>query len=256
MKNKSILFYLFMPLRVIWFIWILLWFAFTGIIAFLFYLVIFNFFKGKRKTLVTFYVTKWWGRILMAGMGIYTIAKGTDKLDKNQRYVLVSNHLSMVDIPVCMSSCPVPFSFLAKKEVDKIPFVGFLARNAHVYVDRKSPQSRLKSMDIMRKHLNETASILLFVEGTRNITDQPLMKFHSGAFNIAIETQKPIAVLVIIGSEKTMNPRYGFQAAPGLPIAVWTDPIPTEGMTLSDIPKLSETVRERMLAILKEYGKA
>ena len=82
--------------------------------------VIFNFFKGKRKTLVTFYVTKWWGRILMAGMGIYTIAKGTDKLDKNQRYVLVSNHLSMVDIPVCMSSCPVPFSFLAKKEVDKM----------------------------------------------------------------------------------------------------------------------------------------
>ena len=108
----------------------------------------------------------------------------------------------------------------------------------------------------MRKHLNETGSIHLYVEGTRNKTSEPLLKFHSGAFNIAIETQKPVAVLVIIDSDKTMSPKYAFQASPGLPIAVWTAAIETEGMTLDDVPKLSEMVRERMMTVLKEYGRA
>jgi len=256
MKNKSIFHYILLPLRIIWFLWGLIWFAVTGIIAFGCYLVIFNLFGGRKKVLATFYITKCWGKVLMAGMGIFVRARGTEKWDKNKRYVLVSNHLSMVDIPVCMSSCPVPFSFLAKKEVDKIPFIGYLARNAHVYVDRKSPESRIKSMEIMRKHLNETGSIHLYVEGTRNKTNEPLLKFHSGAFNIAIETQKPVAVLVIIDSDKTLSPKYSFQASPGLPIAVWTAPIETDGMTLEDVPKLSEMVRERMLSVLKEYGRA
>ena len=93
----------------------MIWFFITGILAFPIYIVVFNVFKGRRKVLITFFVTKWWGKILMAGMGIFVRARGTEKLDKNQTYVLVSNHLSMVDIPVCMGSCPVIFSFLSKK---------------------------------------------------------------------------------------------------------------------------------------------
>lgn len=243
-------------LRTIWFAWLLIWFVFTGIIAFAFYIVVFNLFTGKRKIWITFYVTKWWGRFLMGGIGIFMRAKGTEFLDKNQTYILVSNHLSMVDIPVCMSTCPIPFSFLAKKEVDKMPFVGYLARNMHVYVDRKSPESRIESMETMRKHLNEKSSIHLFVEGTRNKSNAPLQKFHKGAFALAVETQKPIAVMVIIGSERGINPRLKFQAAPALPLAVWTKPISTEGMTEEDIPKLMEMVRERMLSVLKEYNRA
>ena len=108
----------------------------------------------------------------------------------------------------------------------------------------------------MRKHLDEKGSIHLYVEGTRNKGPEPLKKFHNGAFSLAIEAQKPIAVLVIIGSEKTINPNYNFQASPGLPIAVWTDPIPTEGMKAEDMSRLSEMVRERMLSVLKTYGRA
>jgi 1-acyl-sn-glycerol-3-phosphate acyltransferase len=111
-------------------------------------------------------------------------------------------------------------------------------------------------METMRKHLEEKSSIHLFVEGTRNKGPEPLKRFHNGAFSLAIEAQKPIAVLVIIGSEKTINPNYSFQASPGLPIAVWTEPISTEGMSSGDVPKLSEMVRERMLTVLKEYGRA
>jgi 1-acyl-sn-glycerol-3-phosphate acyltransferase len=247
--------YIFAPLRFIWFIWLLIWFLATGIVAFLFYITIFNLFSGRQKIMATFYVTKWWGRILMGGVGVFMPAEGTHLLDKNKTYVLVSNHLSMVDIPVCMSSCPVPFSFLAKKEVDKMPVVGYLARNMHVYVDRKSEESRKQSLENMRQHLEENSSIHLYVEGTRNKGDELLQRFHKGAFRLAIDTQRPMAVLVIIGSEKALNPRYKFQASPAIAKAIWTEPIETVGMTMEDLPKLEQMVRNRMLEVLTAHDR-
>ncbi len=252
----NVLYYLFLPLRVFWFFWLLTWFLITGIVAFICYLLIFNVFRGRRKIMATFYVTKWWGRVLMGGVGVFMPAQGSNHLDKSQTYVLVSNHLSMVDIPVCMSSCPVPFSFLAKKEVDKMPVVGYLARNMHVYVDRKSEESRKQSLENMRNHLDQNSSIHLYVEGTRNKGDEPLQPFHKGAFRLAIETQKPIAVLVIIGSEKALNPRYPYQASPAIAKAIWTPPIPTQGLSMEDIPQLEELVRNRMLEVLKAHKRA
>lgn len=248
--------YISRPLRVLWFIWFMIWFFTTGILALLFYVLIFNLFRGRSKTMATFYVTKYWGRILMGGIAVFMPAEGTQHLDKKKSYVLVSNHLSMVDIPLCMSSCPVPFSFLAKKEVDKIPVVGYLARNMHVYVDRKSEASRQQSMENMRAHLNDNRSIHLFVEGRRNKGNEPLQRFHKGAFRLAIETQKPIAVLVIVGSENALNPRLKFQASPAIAKAVWTEPIETEGMSMKDLPELQSQVKKRMLEVLKADGKA
>lgn len=241
-------------LKAIWFIWILFWFLLTGIVATIFYLFIFNLFSGSIKYKSSFIVTQLWGKILLFGMGVFVKSSGRSKLDKNQKYIIVSNHLSMVDIPISMSSSPIPYSFLAKIEVNKIPFVGYLARNMHVLVDRKSQESRLKSLEIMNRHLFEKGSIQIFVEGTRNISDQPLLKFHNGAFNLAINTKIPVAILVILDSSKIMSPLKPFQASPGFVKAIWLDPISTKEFSENDIPLLSSIVREKMLDVIKSHN--
>jgi 1-acyl-sn-glycerol-3-phosphate acyltransferase len=246
------LFYI--PLNFIWFIWICIWFAFTGVMATFCYVFIFNFYKNKQKKKYTFIITKSWGNVLLLGMGVKIKKIVNRELLKDENYIIVSNHLSMVDIPVSTSVCPVTFSYLAKKEVDKIPFVGYLARNMHVYVDRKNVDSRLKSMEKMKTHL-DSSSIYLFVEGTRNITKDPLLKFHNGAFSLAVETQKPIAILVLIGTDKILNPRKIFQASPGFVNAVWVDIIETKGLSNSDIPFLTELVRKKMIETLTAHKK-
>jgi 1-acyl-sn-glycerol-3-phosphate acyltransferase len=237
-------------IRTIWFLWVLFWFFLTGFVASILYLIIFNFFNESIKYKSSFFVTQLWGKVLLMGMGVIVKSTGRNNIDKNQRYIIVSNHLSMVDIPISMSSSPIPYSFLAKIEVNKIPFVGYLARNMHVLVDRKSADSRIKSLSIMKSHLNDKGSIQIFVEGTRNMSEQPLLKFHNGAFNLAVKSHFPIAVLVILNSEKIMSPLKPFQARPGIVKAIWLEPISTIGYTESEIPILSEIVRVKMLDIL------
>lgn len=237
-------------IRTIWFLWVLFWFFLTGFVASILYLIIFNFFNESIKYKSSFFVTQLWGKVLLMGMGVIVKSTGRNNIDKNQRYIIVSNHLSMVDIPISMSSSPIPYSFLAKIEVNKIPFVGYLARNMHVLVDRKSADSRIKSLGIMKSHLKDKGSIQIFVEGTRNMSEQPLLKFHNGAFNLAVKSHFPIAVLVILNSEKIMSPLKPFQARPGIVKAIWLEPISTIGYTESEIPILSEIVRVKMLDVL------
>lgn len=249
-------------LQRIWFVWTAIVFTVTGIIAFVGFVFIFNFCSKQRGYLYAYYLTKLWGKTLLALMLVRVKIVGARKVSEykkrvgNSSFVLISNHQSAMDIPFGMASSPEPFSFLSKIEADKLPIVGYLCRHAHVYVDRKSEQSRQESYQRMKKHVTDGKSIHVFVEGTRNRSDEPLLKFHDGAFRLAIETQKPLAVLTIDGANRIFSPRESFKASPGFVICTWEEPIDTTGMTLEDLPRLKAMARERMLRRLGEVEAA
>ncbi len=234
----------------IWFLWCAISFIATSIVAFIAYLIIFNFFDHDKAYKYSFVVTKYWGKTLLALILVRVRTEGAHKLNPNEAYVIISNHQSMMDIPLGMAICPVPFSFLAKVEVDKIPVVGYLARRMHVYVDRKSQESRQESYLRMCRHLQNNKSIHIFVEGTRNRTDEALLKFYDGAFRLAIETQKPLAILTLCDAYKILNPNEAFKASPANLTCIWDDPIPTTGLTLNDVEMLKEMAYQRILANL------
>lgn len=229
-----------------WFIWCCFSFLATGIVALCFYVLIFNLFSHKKATIYTYQVTKWWGKALLACMLVRVTKEGADNFALNDSCVLVSNHLSMCDIPVCMATAPISFSFLAKKEADRVPVVGYLARNMHVYVDRRNKQTRKETNEHMQQHLHDGHSILIYPEGTRNKTDLLLTDFYDGAFKLAIETQKPLLIATICGSQKISTPTAPFRASPAWVHTIWEQPISTVGMTLEDVPRLREIARERM----------
>lgn len=239
-------------MRHVWFVWAVCIFTLTAVFAMIAYLFIFNLARGKRKEIYTFYATKYWGKTLLFFFGIRYKVEGAECLDKERNYIFVSNHQSALDIPFCMASCPQPFSFLAKHEVDRIPVVGYLARNMHVYVNRKSEKSRKESADRMIRHMEAGRSIHIYPEGTRNRTDMPLKDFYNGAFRLAIETQRPIAVLCIGGSNKAMHPNFPFQLSPAYVPCIWSEPIETKGMSLDDVEHLKNLVRQRLIENMQE----
>lgn len=98
------------------------------------------------------------------------------------------------------------FRPMAKKELLKIPVFGWIARGACVIVDRSSSESKKKSLAKLKETLEHGISILLFAEGTQNRTKEPLQPFKDGAFRIAIDTQKPILPMVVVGAGKLMPP--------------------------------------------------
>jgi 1-acyl-sn-glycerol-3-phosphate acyltransferase len=221
--------------------------------ALLAYVVIFNLLPKERAYRLTYHVTKAWGMAVCAFTFCRVRVHGAELLDDNKAYILVSNHISIMDIPVCQLAAPLPFSFLAKEETKRIPVVGFLVRHMHVAVNRRSEASRRRSFDNMVRHVRSGRSILVYVEGTRNRSTAPLQRFYDGAFRLAVESGTPLAVLTIVGSDRVVNPRESFGILPfGRVDAYWEAILPTAGMTAADVPALKTATANLMLARIRE----
>lgn len=213
------------------------------------YAVIFGIF-GKKYSMACVWINcHYLSPFLLAVCLIRLKVHGKEKLDANRSYVYVANHLSQVDILTTASAVPQPIRFLAKAEIKKIPFFGYMTKMLAIMVDRKSKESREKSVRYMVDELGKGHSLFLYPEGTRNRTDKPLKEFKDGAFRVAIMAQVPIAVQTLLGTKEVNNP-HGIQLFPGTVEVYYGNPIETKGMALDDVPRLSEMVRQEMLSHL------
>lgn len=174
---------------------------------------------------------------------------GKENIDPGKAYIYLSNHTSYLDIPGVCLTVKRQIRILAKKELLKIPVLGWIIGRASVMVDRSSNESRRKSMDHLKDVLRRGISVLIFPEGTQNRSDKPLQDFYDGAFRIAIETQQPILPMVILGAGKLMPPRRVF-IQPGHIHIFIHEAIPTKDLKLSDLPALKEKVRNVMLEMI------
>ena len=176
--------------------------------------------------------------------------RGRENIVPGKSYIYCSNHTSYLDIPGVMLTVPSQIRPLAKKELIRIPILGWIIKPASVIVDRSSVESRRKSMDHLKDVLKRGISILIFPEGTQNRSGEPLAPFYDGAFRIAIETQRPLLPMVILGAGELMPPKKVF-IKPGK-IRIFIDrEIPTEGMKVSDLPALKEKTINAMMELIR-----
>ena len=222
------------------------------IAAYLCYVVVFGLFPPEKAYRLAYRITNGWGKAVLGFLFCRVRIEGRELFDRSRAYVLVSNHIALIDIPLCQVASPVPFSFLAKIETLSYPVVGYLVRHMHLPVDRRSPESRSGSFDAMVAHLGRGRSVHIYIEGTRNRGEEALLPFYDGAFRLAIATGAPLAVLAIVGSEQVSPPKGRFRIYPGKRVrCTWTDIIETRGMTEDDLPALKERVRA---LLLRELG--
>ncbi|MEO0469082.1 MAG: lysophospholipid acyltransferase family protein [Bacteroidota bacterium] len=174
-----------------------------------------------------------------------------ESVDTSESYVFVVNHNNMLDVAIAGSIFPHPIKFLVKKELTKIPLLGWIIQNISIAVDRSSKESRRQSLVRMTNQLQSGISILVFPEGTRNQTDSPLKSFHPGAFSIAIAAQRPI-IPVVINNSRSMQPAGTSNFYPGRAQVRVLPPVPTEGMTERDIRTLTKKVYGIMEAAFVE----
>lgn len=169
--------------------------------------------------------------------------EGLENIDLKQPYIIVSNHLTALDFMINARAYPSVYKFLAKKELVKVPVFGFIVKKLCVLVERSSASSRSSSMKYLHRTLEEGYSVFIYPEGTRNRSAEPMLPFHKGAFRIAIESQKPIAIQTLIGVKKISGQAHGLDLWPGKVRIVWSKPIETAGLTMADVDALSEQVR-------------
>jgi 1-acyl-sn-glycerol-3-phosphate acyltransferase len=195
----------------------------------------------------------WMGHHMIASAtlfltGVFRIQHNRQALKGKGPFVIVSNHRSFLDILINASAYPGVYKFLSKEEMTKIPVWGISVRRLSIVVDRKSATSRSESMERMRKELYAGFSILLYPEGTRNRTEQPLTDFFDGAFRLAAETGFPIAVMTLHDPRKCCDPRRGLDLSPGSVNVHWDLIEETGGKTVEE---LKEGTRAAMLTHLQ-----
>ena len=121
---------------------------------------------------------------------------GLENIEPEQTYIVICNHNNNADIVASAYGIQVASKPLVKKKLLKIPLLGQLFAMASVPVDRGSDAGRKKSMEVMRSELKQGISLIIFPEGTRNRTKDPLKSFHNGAFALSIESGIPILPVV------------------------------------------------------------
>jgi 1-acyl-sn-glycerol-3-phosphate acyltransferase len=207
------------------------------------------FFFGLRAGSIGYFFLWIWSWIFSKLTFIRYKFYGREKFERGKSYVLVSNHTSFLDLPGLRMLVPGQFRPLAKKELKKIPVFGWIAQAATIIVDRSSHESRKKSIDKLKSVLKQGISILIFAEGTQNRTKEILQPFHEGAFRIAVDTERPILPIVVVGAGKLMPPGT-IDLRPGTIRIYVGDQIATQGLTAADASALKEKtfgVMKRMI---------
>ena len=146
-----------------------------------------------------------WGRLFYLIFFIPIHVHGREHIKKGQSYVVAANHQSYWDAFLMYGFLGIKFKWLMKKELGKIPFVGWACRMAgHILIERSS---RVKSMESIRKaesKLKDGMSVVIFPEGTRT-PDGKMARFKRGAFLISQELNLPILPVTIDGNYDVMS---------------------------------------------------
>jgi 1-acyl-sn-glycerol-3-phosphate acyltransferase len=121
-----------------------------------------------------------------------------------EKFLLVANHQSLMDIPVCIALFPGRnLRFVAKRELgDGIPFVSLILRSqGHALVKRQgdATQAMRSLRRFARRCEREGTCPVIFPEGTRS-RDGEVGVFHTaGVRKILDETALPVVVAVLDG---------------------------------------------------------
>ncbi len=139
-----------------------------------------------------------------AAFGIRRRLEGWESLPEDLRSgsrpaVFIGNHTSLFDPPLLISTLPDCPVFVAKKELARVPFLGWVIWLARfIFIDRADRASARRSLADAARRIHDGQSIAAFPEGTRS-ADGRLLPFKKGVFALAFEAGVPIVPLAIHG---------------------------------------------------------
>ncbi|CDF64953.1 1-acyl-sn-glycerol-3-phosphate acyltransferase [Campylobacter fetus subsp. venerealis str. 84-112] len=159
--------------------------------------------------------------------------------------LIIINHQSVLDIIVMEEIHPANLSWIAKKEIGKIPIIGkILTIPKMIPIDRKDPRSLPKLIKDVKDRVDNNRVVAMFPEGTRSEGDK-LLKFQSGAKIIVSKLNLKVQPVLIINSRNILDTKR-FKLNSGLLKVIYMDLIDTSNETW-----LEET-RAKMQALLDQ----
>ncbi len=193
-----------------------------------------------------------WMNVWLPMVGCPVKVYGKENFEKGKNYVVTFNHNALLDVPLSAPYTEGINKTIAKKSFAKVPLFGWYYKRGSVLVDRKDPDSRKKSFEMMKSVLNKGYHMCIYPEGTRNRSNNPLKDFHEGAFRLAVDTGKPVIPAIIIGTRNAMPIHKKFYLWPQPLKLYFLPPVEPAGLTSTE---LKEKVFQLMWDHYNQYSK-
>ena len=203
-------------------------------------------FDRQRRALHLF--TCFWGSLYTWLNPAWPVTiEGRQRIDPNETYVMVANHLSLLDILVLFRLF-THYKWVSKIENFRLPCIGWnMSLNGYVKLRRGDRASVVQMMKACRETLSQGNSIMMFPEGTRS-PDGRMRSFKTGAFELALDCRRPILPIAIRGTSDAL-PKRGFVLRGRHPIVVTIlEPLPFSSFEGESVEQVTQRVRERIAA--------
>ena len=152
-------------------------------------------------------IIRWYAPAVFRLLGCKIETSGIEKLPRDGRFLLVSNHLADLDPGIFFTVFPNDqLSFIAKKEVQDMPIVGRIMRRILCqFVDRENDREALKTILRCIAILKEDrANVAVFPEGKKSTDKYLLHHFRPGVFKMAQKANVPIVVCTLRGTQNIL----------------------------------------------------
>lgn len=140
---------------------------------------------------------------------------------------------------------------MGKAELRKVPFFRRFFDKMNIPVNRKSKMDSHRAFLRAASDIEKGISITLFPEGTIHHNGPRIGRFKNGPFRLAIQQQVPVVPITFLNNWILLPDDYKKRVGhPGRSQVIIHEPIPTVGMTESDMERLKAKVFEVMRAPL------
>ncbi|WP_224363439.1 lysophospholipid acyltransferase family protein [Hyalangium versicolor] len=150
-----------------------------------------------------------WARGILALVGARLTVRGAEQAFRDERYIIVANHQSLLDAMAVVAALQPRTSvrMVARRGAFRIPLIGWAMRLfGHISVDPRSMRASLPGLQQAQQGVARRWSTVFFPEGTRS-PDGKVRPFHNSAFHIASRAGVRVLPVTVSGAFEIM-PRH------------------------------------------------
>ena len=169
---------------------------------------------------------------------------GKENVHKEDSFIMVSNHGSLLDPPFLGHALGRNISFMAKAELFKIPLLGFIIRACGAYPVKRGITDK-NTIKIACEKLSNEKCIGIFIDGTRQKNGR-VNKPKQGAALLSYKNQKLLLPVAIINSHRLIRFRYFVPFFTKIVIKVGKPVQPPKSGSKNDLILVTDNLKENI----------
>ena len=195
-----------------------------------------------------------YSRLMQKVLGWRIEAEGTERFAECAPSVVMARHQSNLDVVVLGEVYPKGAIAIGKKELEWIPLFGKLwTATGNVLIDRRHVSVAMEGIRVAAASARSSAvSVWVAPEGHRNMRAE-MLPFKKGVFHLAVDAQFPILPVAVSPLSSVIDASR-WAVRPGTVRIRVRPPVPTAGLSPSDVPALMARVREAMEVAQRELA--